>query len=117
MIRHWPGVFKGSNARSLTAFAARDDTNFRQQISHRSFQPAETEILRTEHASRQIKAVWITAPRELLYFGAAGIPEPKHLRYLIECLAGGVVNGPPDHLVIAKGVQSNQHGVSTADNQ
>jgi hypothetical protein len=47
--------------------------NLRQQIAHGRFQPAKTQVLRVEHAARQIKAIWIPAARVFFDLRSAGI--------------------------------------------
>src|SRR6266436_7070619 len=102
---------------SRAVCAARDDANFRQQIAHCGFQPAETEVLRALHAARQIKTVWVAAASALLNFRTPGVTESKHLCHFIEGLARSVVHRAADYVVIRKRVHTSQHGVSAAYNQ
>src|SRR6202022_4318914 len=91
--------------------------NFWQQISHLGFQPAETEILRAEHAARQIKTVWITVAGELFNLRTPRVTEPKHLGDFIERLTCSVIDRAAHHAVITKRMHSNQHRVSAAHNK
>src|SRR5207302_1751939 len=74
-------------ARSLVVLAIRDDSNFRQQIAHGSFQPAKTKVLRIEHAARQTKTIGITASCMFFNLRPARITETEHLGDLIERFA------------------------------
>src|SRR5947209_13338264 len=93
-------MFQALTVRSLAVCAARDDANFRQQIAHCGFQPAETEVLRALHAARQIKTVWIAAASALLNFRTPGVTESKHLCHFIEGLARSVVHRADDYVII-----------------
>src|SRR4029453_3856940 len=94
LITHRSDVSQASSARSLTF--VRDDANFGNQIAHGGFQPAKTEVLRVEHAARQVKTSWITAARVLFNLRSAGISQSQHLGDFIQCFAGGIIDSSAD---------------------
>src|ERR1700736_1125978 len=111
-------MIRASNARSLIPRCGiRDDTDLRQQIPNRRFQPAEAEILGIEHAARKIEAFGIAMPRMFLNLGPARVTKSEKLRNFVERFAGRIVHGSANDPVIAQRTNKGRHVMSATDDE
>ena len=92
---------------------------FLQEITNRSFQPAEAEIMiiLIQHRPGKCEGLRVTLGGEPAYDRATGIAKPQQFCAFIKTFAGGIVLCAANNGVLKRMIHLRQEGVAAADHQ